>query len=301
MITTTFGEMVDETLGYLRSFVRDQELSTHLTSVVPHNAFRIEVADGTVVSRGRVEIGEELIWIDKVDKSTGIAEIPPYGRGMDGTNPAQHEPGTRVVNSPLYPRKMVKDTLNQAIRQIGATLYGVETVEVTAKSNDFKYEMPQETREILSVTMSDTTGYASDVVHLRDYTFDKQAPLLDGISTGKALYLYDGWIGYPARLKITFSRDPLPLYQPFQFFSETRLPDSASDLPVLAAAARLLAASDTYDIQTRSVEANTLDSKVSSTAAQQQSKYLQALYMQRLEEEKLRLLNTYSNRTHYQR
>jgi len=70
---------------------------------------------------------------------------------------------------------------------------------------------------------------------------------------------------------------------------------------VLGAAARLLATADSYDLQTRAVEANTLDSKVSASAAQQQSKYLQALFMQRLDEERMRLLNATNNRARYQR
>jgi len=296
-----FGEMVEETAGYLRSFVRDQEISTHLTKPIQGapGASKVVVADAGVVSRGRIQIDDELIWVDKVDRNTNSLEVPPYGRGMDGTSAADHESGTRVIVAPLYPRKFLKDTLNQTIRQVGAQLYGVEQLTLTANRMDFKYELPSYVRDVLTV-MTSANGYYSDPIYLRDWTFDKSAPL-NVSTTGKALYLYDDWWDYNNDLTITVSRDPMTLTGDFQPFSDTFLPESAEDIPVLGAAARLLATADSYDLQTRAVEANTLDSKVSASAAQQQSKYLQALFMQRLDEERMRLLNATNNRARYQR
>src|SRR6056300_558622 len=275
-----FGEMVEETAGYLRSFVRDQEISTHLTKPIQGapGASKVVVADAGVVSRGRIQIDDELIWVDKVDRNTNSLEVPPYGRVMDGTSAADHESGTRVI---------------------GAQLYGVEQLTLKANRMNFRYELPSYVRDVLTV-MTSTNRYYSDPTYLRDWTFDKSAPL-NTSTTGKALYLYDDWWDYNNDLTITVSRDPMTLTGDFQPFSDTFLPESAEDVPVLGAAARLLATADSYDVQTRAVEANTLDSKVSASAAQQQSKYLQALFMQRLDEERMRLLNATNNRARYQR
>ena len=296
-----FGEMVEETSGYLRSFVRDQEISTHLTKAITGapGEGKIVVADAGVVSRGRIQIDDELIWIDKVERSSNSLLVPPYGRGMDGTTPADHEVGKRVIVAPLYPRKFLKDTLNQTIRQIGAQLYGVEQLTLPTNIRDFKYELPGYVRDVLTVMVSNGQRY-DEPVYLRDWTFDKSAPL-NLSQTGKALYLYDDWWDVNQTLTITVSRDPLTLTWDFQPFSDTFLPKSAEDIPILGAAARLLATADSADIQTRAVEANTLDSKVSASAAQQQSKYLQALFMQRLDEERLRLLNSTNARARYYR
>ena len=296
-----FGEMVEETSGYLRSFVRDQEISTHLTKAITGapGEGKIVVADAGVVSRGRIQIDDELIWIDKVERSSNSLLVPPYGRGMDGTTPADHEVGKRVIVAPLYPRKFLKDTLNQTIRQIGAQLYGVEQLTLQANIRDFKYPLPGYVRDVLTVMVSNGQRY-DEPVYLRDWTFDKSAPL-NLSQTGKALYLYDDWWDVNQTLTITVSRDPLTLTWDFQPFSDTFLPKSAEDIPILGAAARLLATADSADIQTRAVEANTLDSKVSASAAQQQSKYLQALFMQRLDEERLRLLNSTNARARYYR
>jgi len=297
----TFGEMVAETQSYLRSFVRDQEISTHLIKDLSVDATTASVADAGVVSRGRIEIGDELIWVDKPVRNDNSLEIPPYGRGMDGTQANPHDAGSRVIVSPLYPRKFLKDTLNQTIRQIGSQLYGVEELRPIKihLNGDFKYPMPEYVRDVLTITITDDRVVDSDVMYLRNWTFDKSAPL-DVSETGKALYLYDDWC-LTCSFTAVVSRDPLPLNNDSDYFSETMLPESAEDIPVLGAAARLLAMADAYDVQTRSIEANALDSRVSSTAAQQQSQYLQALYMQRLNEERLRLLNSTNSRARYQR
>jgi len=302
----TFGEMTSQVQAHLRSFVRDQEQSTHLVKDIEEMDLKLMVADSNLVSRGRIEIGSELLWVDKSIRGDNSLEIAPYGRGMDETKPTPHKKGDRVIVAPLYPRKFLQDTLNQTILQIGAQLYGVSQVRdvngdpmITDPDGGFTYSMPGWVRDILSVTVTNP-HMEDDITYLRDWTFDKNAPLAVS-DTGKALYLYDDWIGGNLQMTITASRDPLPLVREDQEFWETTLPSSAEDLPVLGAAARLLASSDAYAVQTRSVEAATVTSKVPPGAAQDQSKYLQALFVQRLNEERMRLLNTHSTRSRYQR
>ena len=301
-MATNFGEIVAEVQGYLRSFVRDQELSTHLIANIDATDTSIRVADGSVISRGRIEIDDELIWVDSSARQTGIVSVPPYGRGMDATTPAAHSAGTRVIVTPLYPRKLLKDTINQTIRQIGSQLYGVEDITLTLKTyRDFKYELPSYVRDVLTVKVSDERWYG-DVTYLRDWTFDKNAPL-EVSTTGRAIYLYDQeWVGSNIKLTVTVTRDPKTLTADTDLWTDTYLPETAADLPVLGAASRLLATSDAFDIQSRSVEANTLATGgQGSGAAAQQSKYLVALFAQRLDEERLRLLNSHATRSRYQR
>jgi hypothetical protein len=297
----TFGEMVEQTLGHLRSEVRDQEISTHLTQDLLSGDSQILVADAQVLSRGRIQIGDELVWIDSADRAQGYGSIPPYGRGMDGTHPEDHAAGRRVIVAPLFPRKTVKDALNQAIRQVGGTLYGVDTIEFTARSDGgFIYSLPEVVSNVLSVKMADKRGSwaGSDVVWLREWQFDRRAPVAVSV-TGKALYVYDRRCTALSLMMVTFSRDPLPLMFDTQLFSQTFLPESAADIVILFAASRLLATADAYNLQTRAVEANTLDSKVQPGEAVNQSKYLLALAKDRLNEERLRLLNSTTNRVHY--
>ena len=294
-----FGEMTDEVLGHLRSFVRDQEMSTHLTAPVSFGDLALPVDNVSVLTRGRVQIGDELIWVDGVDRNAGTGVIPPYGRGMDGTSPASHLVGTRVIVQPLYPRKTVKDVMNQVIASIGQKLYGVEVLTLPPQVVSFAYELPAHTREVLSVRVADKDAVriGSDINLLRTWTFDKHAPARVS-ATGKALYIMDT-VGPRDDVTVTISRDPQRLMFDVQMFTESFLPETAWDIVVLLAASRLMATADSYNIVGRSVEANTLDSKVQPGAAVAQSKYLFQLGTARLEEERLRLLNSTVSRAHY--
>ena len=294
--------MVDEVAAYLRSFVRDQELSTHLTQDVTFGDLKLPVADPTVISRGRIQINDELIWVDKSDRATSVADIPPYGRGMDSTNAENHKAGTRVIMNPLYPRQTIKDTINQSIAAVGSQLYGVDTVEFTGKNARHMYDMPAFTRDVLAVKVANKNPglYNQNVTVLRDWQFDKQAPITAS-QTGKSLYLDDGWVSSQELIHVTFSRDPAELLFAGQMFEETYLPSTAWDVIVLLAASRLMATAEASDISTRSIEATNIDPRQATTQGQRQSQYLYNLSQQRLAEERMRLLNSTVNRTHYAR
>lgn len=297
-----FGEMVDETMSFLRAFVRDQEMSTHLTESIAFGELEIPVADANVITRGRIEIDDELIWVDRSDRSKGVAVVPPYGRGMDSTSKADHAAGTRVIVQPLYPRKKVKDLLNQAIRQAGTQLYGVEIITLTPDPTTFLYPLPEYTREVLSVKVSDVRGRAvdSDVVWLRNWTYDKNAPR-NVAPSGKGLYLYDEYLDPTIDVTVTISRDPAELWFETQLFTESFLPETSWDVVVNLAGSRLLSTATAYYLQGRSVEANQLDSKIDFRDAPNQSKYLYSLGTTRLGEERQRLLNKTMQRVHYSR
>ena len=296
-----FGEMTDEVLGHLRSFVRDQEMSTHLSAPVAFGDLVLPVADAVVLTRGRVQINDELIWIDGIDRGASTGTIPPYGRGMDGTSAANHAAGTRVIVQPLYPRKTVKDVMNQVITGIGQRLYGVEVLTLPPQLLTFAYELPAHTREVLSVRIADRDAVrlGSDVTRVRTWTFDRHAPARVS-PTGKALYLMDT-VGPRDDVTVTISRDPARIMFDVQMFTDTFLPESAWDVVVLLAASRLMATADAYNVVGRSVEANTLDSKVPPGQAVNQSKYLFQLGTSRLEEERMRLLNSSAQHSHYSR
>jgi len=297
----SLSDMVEEVQGYLRSFVRDQELSTHLEADVEFGTLTMNVADPTLISRGRIQIDDELIWVDSVDRTEGQIKIPPYGRGMDGTNPEAHTAGTRVIMSPLYPRQTVKNTINQSITAVGAYLYGVETLSYTPSAITYVYPLPTYTTDVLSVQVADQwTVAGTDVTWLRDWQFDKNAPTV-AAESGKALYVHDGRIGPTQKLNVVISRDPASLLFGTQMFTESYLPATAWDVVVLLTASRLLATAEAAELSTRSIEANQLDSKQTNQSAQKQSNYLYSLYQQRLSEERMRLLNSTVQRTHYSR
>lgn len=79
------------------------------------------------------------------------------------------------------------------------------------------------------------------------------------------------------------------------------LPGSSQDVVVLGASYKLLSYLDAGRINLTSAEADLADSKIPSTAGAGASRYIFALYQQRLNEEALKLADKYPIRIHYTR
>lgn len=296
---STFNELIDEVLSHLRGFTRDQEQSTHLTDDITATDTVLPVDDTTVLSRGRVEIGDELIWVNRVNREAATADVPPYGRGMDSTTAATHAVGSRVINNPLFPRAVVGKRINQTIQAIGRDLFGVKE-EVIDPDYSYIYELPADVERVLSVQVTDSTEYG-DSFYLRDWKFDNRAPSTISL-TGKSIYLYDGAFRTPEKLVVSYACKPLTFTSGTQeYATRTLLPATSEDVVVYLTAAALLPLADASAMRSRAVEANTLDSKVQPGEGLRQSKYLLALGQQRLAEESLRLLNSVADRSHYTR
>lgn len=294
-MTMTFSQLVDDTLGNLRSFVRDQELSTWLKFGITDNALEATVNDATVVSRGRIEIGSELLIVENVDATLNKIFFPPFGRGSDGTLPIAHAANKKVTVQPLYPRKVVADTINQVIQAVGDSLFGIDVVSVTAHPTRVSYELPANTNRVLSVQYRYDT-ISKDVVYARDWSFDQQADW----ASGKGLLLYDSpKPGDPIR--VTVAVPPVSLVEGDDW-SDSKLPDSAYDVIVLGAVSRLIATAGSYLTATRSVGAQTtLAAQMDPQTPMQMSRYFYAQHQERLQQEVAKLLNRYQSRAHYTR
>jgi hypothetical protein len=290
---STLTQMIEDVRAYLRSYTRDQELSSYLTAELSASGLTLNVGDSQVISRGRIEIDSELLWVQSVDRANNAVTLAPYGRGMDGTTPAIHALNSRIIVQPLYPRQMVKDVINQVITGIGGQLYGVDTVQITSNSATVAYEVPEYTQRVLSINLRYDNLY-EDSEYARRWKFD---PTSSASSTGKMVYIYDR-LAHETPLDVTVERKPLTLSDG-QSFEASLLPSTAYDVVVLGAAARLMATSAAYMTSSRSIEASQLDQKSDSTNVLTQARFLQSLYLQRLEEEKANLLSSFVSRSHY--
>ena len=290
---TTFDQMVDDVLVYLRSFTRDQELSTHLVENLSSSALVIQVNDASLISRGRIEIDDEIIWVDSVDRANNTVALAPYGRGMDGTTAIAHTSLTRLIVQPLYSRQMVKDTINQILGGLGNQLFAVDSATLTATPQTVSYDLPAYTQRVLNVLAGDFTTFG-DSEYVRRWKFDPQSSASE---TGKSLYVYDPTM-MGMTMNVTFFRSPVQLVNG-DSFEDTLLPGTCYDVIVLGTAARLMSTATSYLASTRAIEPGALDKQVDPNQITQQSRYLFTLFQQRLEEEKVQLLHSYVTRAHY--
>lgn len=294
-MTLTFTQMIDETLAQLRSYVRDQELSTWLKFPITANALEATVNDASIVSRGQIEIGSELLIVESVNTTLNKITFPPFGRGDEGTTASQHLANTKVTVQPLYPRKRVADTLNQVIRSVGDQLFGIQKVNLVSHPTRVSYELPAATERVLSVQYRYDT-ISKDVVYARDWTFDQQAEW----PSGKGLLLYD----YPKPgdpIVVTTAVPPLPLAEGDDW-SDSLLPDSSWDVITMGALSRLISTAGNYMVSTRSVGAQTtLAAQMDPQVPMQISRYFYAQHQERLAQEIAKQLNSFANRAHRQR
>ena len=294
-----FTDLTDEVLAYLRSFTKDQETATWITADLTVDGLEIPVNDTNYVSRGRMQVGDEIIWVDTIDREKKIAVIPPYGRGMDGSPITAHKTGSQLINNPLYPRHQVRRTINQIITAMGSDLYSVKSIQRQAKTLGYAYEIPEDTRNILSISYIANPSSYKFPTFVRQFTFDPNAdPSVS--KTGKCVFIYD--VVTPLfTYTITYAGQPQPLSDPMDDYSMTGLPETSYDVVVMGAASRLLSVAAAAMIQSQSIEANVVDQRSDPSSIISQSKYLYAMYQQRLAEERLRLLNSTNQRSYYAR
>lgn len=293
----TFESMVDEVRSHLRSYVRDQEASTWLTAGINASDLTLAVNNASVLSRGRVEIDDELIYVDSVSRTGNTATVAPWGRGEDGSTAAAHSANARVTMNPLFPALDVKQAINDTIRSVSGDLWSVASTTLTAGTQTLGYGLPAGTATVRSVHW-----YPPDLTYswepVRRWKFQPNAdPTM--FPTGKAVDIYSPVVP-GADIRVVYTTDLVALTAG-QDFTASGLAESARDVVVYGAAFRLASKAEAISLSTRAVEANALDGRVRGADAMAYSRYLFQVHKQRLDEERRRLLDDNPTQLHYVR
>jgi hypothetical protein len=256
------------------------------------------MADLTAVSRGVIEIGDELIRIDDVNQTGLVAVAPPYGRGYRGTTAATHATGSRVVTAPLFPRKLVKEALNQSIQSVYPMVYAVDSTTFTYSPAISTYALPAGAMNVMSV-MWQTVGPSKEWLPVRRWRVDTSADAT-AFPTGATLSVYDGIT--PGRtIKVVYTKPPVTVASEASAFSTTGLPASCEDVVRLGAAWRLAPFLDAPHLSGNSAEADFSANMRPVGAAAQFSRVIQQQYQLRLLEESQRQQDQFPVRAHYTR
>ena len=293
---TTFADVIDETTLSLTGYTNRQDQATYLTAALTSTALTFTVADGTVLTRGIVEIDEELIWVDSFDRTTNIATIPAYGRGFRNTEPAPHTTGTRVTIAPSFPRSVIRKNVNLAIDGVYPDLFGTYYTTFTFQAARTTYALPQEAIDVIGASWQ-TIGPSLEWLPIRHYRMDKMANPVTW-NSGKTVSIREGII--PGRnVMVTYTRKPIQLQFDTDDFSQTGLPDSAREVIILGAAYRTAAYLDMGRVPAATAEADSQQTSDPIGSAANISRYMYQLYQQRLQVEVRRLQEQFPPRTHY--
>lgn len=295
----TFDQLTDSTMMYLHGFTTVQDQATFLTQSVSASATSFTVSDTSAMSRGMVEIGDELVMVDTVDSVSQTLTAPPYGRGFRSTVAAAHPSGTRVVSAPMFPRKVVKDALNDAIRAVYPELFAVGEATITFNPAVSTYQLPAGAVDVLQVAWQ-TVGPSREWLPVRRYRVDRHAPV-SAFTSGVSISLYDAIV--PGRsVKVVYTATPTALVNPADdFVSTTGLPASCEDVVRIGAAYRLVPFFDSAHLSGMSAEADFSANMRPVGGSSTLGRYLLQMYQVRLAEETKRLQTLYPNRSHYTR
>ena len=295
---TLFSDLIDETSLALTGYTSRQDQATYLLGAITSTALTFQVADGTVLTRGIVEIDDELIWVDSFNRTTNTATVAPYGRGFRNTDAASHTSGARVTISPSFPRSVIRKNINQAIDAIYPDLFGTYYTTFPWIAARTTYGLPQEAIDILGLSWQ-TIGPSLEWLPIRHYRVDRMANPVTW-NTGKTISISDGII--PGRtVMATYTKNPSQLQYDTDDFTTSGLPDSAREVIMLGAAYRTASYLDLGRIPAATAEADSMQQQDPIGSAANISRYFYQLYQQRLQVEVRRQQEMYPPRTHYSR
>lgn len=294
---TTFGQLTDSVLKQMNGYLRAQDQSTHLTSSITDAATSAVVADTTRVSAGVVEIGDELIYVDSVDATSGTVTIAPYGRGYAGTTAAAHDANVRVVSSPAFPRSTVKDAINEAIDGLSGDLFAVSNTTLTMVAGQSTYGLPATTKGVLSVSVQDY-GDSGDWIPVRRWRLDQSANTTD-YATGVSITILDNLIAGRS-VQVVRVLDLTRLSGEADVLTTVSgLPASAADLVRLGAVKRLAPFMDTQLLQGFTPEAAFAQNSRPQAGGINLARFVEAQYDKRLAEERAKQAAQFPLRSHF--
>jgi hypothetical protein len=298
----TFNDLVDEVKANLQGYTLRQDRITYVTNAtgLTTTTSAITVGSASNLAKGIIEIDDELIWIDNFTKETNTLNAAPnFGRGYLGTTASPHSQYAQVTLAPTFPRVTIKKAINDTIRSLYPKLFAVGSTTFTFNASQVTYALPDDCREVLYMSWQ-TTGSSLEWLPIRKWRFDPLANT-PTFNTQKTINLYENI--QPGRtVKVWYTMVPDTMdANTDDFVDVTGLPDSAQDVIVYGACYRLLSFIDAGRINLSSAEADLNDSKIPSSAGSSVSKYVFALFQQRLQEEALKLSDQFPIRIHLSR
>jgi hypothetical protein len=297
----TLNELTEQTLGEINGYVRNQESVTIALNVVAANELSIAVDDASAISKGIVEIDDELLYVKKSIAASGTLQIlgttsNTVGRGWRGTTATSHVSGSVIRNNPLFPRTQVKRAILETIK--GMNFPVIKQTNFDFTGSQYAYSLPSELEDITGVSweLPDSTGVWALVKRWRIDTnyYDE-----DTNTYGQAIVLNEAPMS-GARVNVQYTAFPTAITDNQQL-TVSGLPNSCEDVVRFGAMYRLLSTVDPGKVIATSVSADALDQPVSAGASTTAAKYLFQLYSVRLAEEIAKAQANFLNTIQYQR
>jgi hypothetical protein len=304
-MTYTLAQMMDEVQINLSGYTYQQDRSTYLVSAVttttsPSSSPTVlSLGSASDLGKGVIEIDEELLWVDSVDRVANTATISPYGRGYLGTTASTHAVDTKVTVSPIFPKSSIKKAINDTIHAVGSAIYATKQTTFTYNAAITTYSFSGLGIEnILAMSWQDI-GPTKEWIRVKRWDFDPYADVDTWGNNTQTVTIGDVIIA-GRTVKVMYATSPSVFTSSSQdFATQTGLSDSVKDVVILGASYRLLQYLDPARAAQYSPQADEIDAKRPFGASNTAVRQLFALYTQRLNEERAKQQNQYPPRIHY--
>ncbi len=295
---STLMQLMDQVEINLQGYVQDQAEQTFVAVSMDSDDLTFTVDEPRQISRGIIQVGDELMWVKSVDTSTSTVTVSPFGRGYLSTTAASHAAGVRVTDNPLFPRSQIKIAINQVLENLYPDLYVLATENITYVAARATYEMPAASRNVTSVTWQ-VVGPTQYWEPIRRWDFNPRADTTE-FPTGKSIDIWSPIV--PGRtVKVDYISRPGTLSASADEFTGTGLETYVETTVIYGTCYRMVGWLDAPRLQARAVETSQRAAYVGAGAATETAKYFYALYQQSLEAARMRFLKENPTGLHFKR
>jgi len=300
----TYNDLVSRVKQQLLGYTRDQASISYLTAPMGagDTSFVCDLDTVVNISRGLVEIDQELLLVKSRDKTTGTVTVMAgtNGRGVESTTAASHASNAIVTADPRYPRTRIMEAINDTINGVYPDLWVFGETEFPWIAARYEYPLPAEAEKVYKVT-TNTIGPSGVWFPNSSWRFNPQASTTPGqvkptpAPTGKSLQVMRDFVVPGRNVRVIYIKKPTNLVNLSDDFSVTGFPDRYIDMIVYGACWRLIPAYEAARLQQTAIEATERAELVPTGSATKASQYYYNLYQTRLQEERDRLLSLYEN------
>jgi hypothetical protein len=305
---STLEQLTDRVDTLLHGYSLNMESTTWLTAAVTAGATSISVNDSNVVSRGFVQVDDEIMYVNSTNNIDNVLNLAPWGRGQRGTPAAAHENLGRVMVAPLFPRYEIKRAINDTLNAMYPQVFAIKQYQFNYIAARTTYDIPDDVQNILSVTHS-VIGPSKEWLPVRAWQLDRVAnpeAFGDGTNFGHSLGIYSPVVpgravnvAYSARPTL-FDLSQLPTVTQ-EYATTTKMPDYSEDVVIYGAAFRMISFLDPSRLGALSAEADVLDNQRGARSGENASRFLFNIHTTRLNEVAENQRRQFPIRSHYQR
>lgn len=289
----TITSLVDEVLDVVRGYSRHQDQRTSLTGSLSDTGLTLTVSDISQISKGVLEVDDEIVQVASVDTSANVVTLEPWGRGLSGTTAVAHNSGAPVTSAPLFPRQRVRNAIFGVLREIFPSIYAVGSTLLDGSPVITNFPLPADCYHVLSVE-NHLYGPTRQWYPVKRWRQNKQP-------TSVELEVLSVTAIGTDRVRVSYIKVPPASFGDTDDLTAIGYDYQIRDVIVLGASATLVANLENTRVQAETMVAAGRSEQVPAGAATAASKQLYAKYLKRVEDERQQLLSRYPMQTHFLR